>query len=342
MLRILLSSVLLALIVLPWIPCSNGVGSEAGVIELQPTEDVHIMHMSEVYKLSVYDLEYLRVCKKLGGVEEEELGSVHPYRLYVSFLKFDVSGIPADAKVSSAELKIYVYELEEPYEVGVHRCLDTSWSEKDTEWAILPPVETQPTSTVLVDKTGWHSLDAKAALMEALPAGELALAIQIEDYYPTRGLWFWSRTAPDPEVRPRLTITLSTPTSISCSVSSELVRMGEQIAVKGAISGPEGPLHLSTMINLTYVKPDGTRVEKTVGATDGEYADSYTPDAAGRWTVSASWPGDASHEGSVSPTLSFSVEETSPLERYSIQLLVLVVAVVAIVVVSLAAKRRRR
>jgi len=334
-------TVLLLLIVSLWIPLrANSVEGQTGVIELQPTEDAYIVGMAEVYKLYVHgDLEYLRVCDKVGGIEEEETGSVHPWKLMISFLKFDLSSVPRDAKVASAELKINVYDLEEPYRVGVYRCLNTSWRETDAEWLLLPPMDPEPT-TVVMDKTGWQSLDVKTAVIKALPARELALAVKIEDHYPTRGFWFWSRTA-SPDVRPKLIIALKTLTSITCSGSSQSVKIGEQLTVRGTLSGVEGPLPSAATIVLTYVRPDGTRVERTVTATEGEYVDSYAPDVAGSWGVSAAWAGDVLHDGSVSPTFSFLVEERPILERYSVQLGVLIVAAVLIVLASLVVRRRR-
>jgi len=55
--------------------------------------------------------------------------------------------------------------------------------------------------------------------------------------------------------------------------------------------------------------PDGTALTRTATtASDGSYSDSYKPDAAGSWSVTASWGGDSTHDNTTSPSTSFTVK----------------------------------
>ena len=101
-----------------------------------------------------------------------------------------------------------------------------------------------------------------------------------------------------------------TSTTISCAVSSSDVTEGNSATISGAIT----PLIAETMVTLTYQKPDGSTVTRTVPSdVDGEYSDSYTPDTEGAWSVTVSWDGDGSYEGTTSSTTSFTVTKSGCL-----------------------------
>jgi len=93
--------------------------------------------------------------------------------------------------------------------------------------------------------------------------------------------------------------------TISITLSATTIHMGETITVSGSIS-PQVP---GVPVVLTYSKGD-TKVERTVTSTeDGSFNDTYTPDAAGAWSISASWKGNKEFEGATSETMSFEVVE---------------------------------
>jgi hypothetical protein len=97
-------------------------------------------------------------------------------------------------------------------------------------------------------------------------------------------------------------------TTLSCSVSSSEVTEGEPVTISGAIS-PEAS---DKRITLTYQKPDGSTVTRTITTgSDGTFSDSYTPNVDGSWSVSASWDGDSTHEGASSSSKSFTVKKKS-------------------------------
>jgi len=104
---------------------------------------------------------------------------------------------------------------------------------------------------------------------------------------------------------PTQTLTVAKASStISCSVSPASIIIGSSVTVSGSIS----PGHGGVTVTLTYTRPDSSVVTRTVtSGAGGNYTDTYTPDRAGSWTVKASWPGDADHNGATSSVQSFSV-----------------------------------
>jgi len=94
-------------------------------------------------------------------------------------------------------------------------------------------------------------------------------------------------------------------TAISCTSSSSEIIEGNTVIISGSIS----PTVSGKAIILTYRKPDGTIITRTVTTiSDGSYNDSYKPDAAGSWSVTASWNGDSTHDNATSSSISFTVK----------------------------------
>jgi len=105
----------------------------------------------------------------------------------------------------------------------------------------------------------------------------------------------------DPEFKNRVASTIS----VSCSQQNVVI--GKNTVVSGSIS----PAHDNMAVKLTYVRQNGSNVSRTVRTTSsGSYSDSFSPDKAGNWKVSASWDGDIDHDDSTSSASSFTVLAT--------------------------------
>jgi len=93
-------------------------------------------------------------------------------------------------------------------------------------------------------------------------------------------------------------------TTVSCSVTPSEVTQGASVTVSGSIN----PALSGKTVTLTYTKPDGTSLTRTVTTgSDGSYSDSYNVDAVGSWSVKASWDGDSTHASASSSSASFTV-----------------------------------
>ena len=100
-------------------------------------------------------------------------------------------------------------------------------------------------------------------------------------------------------------IVLKAKSCLSLSVSRENLTRGEEVTISGFISPPFA--HITVM--LTFEGPNGKTFTKTV-LTDikGSFNYTFVPEDVGRWNVHASWPGNESYKGSLSPSLSFTVK----------------------------------
>jgi hypothetical protein len=136
--------------------------------------------------------------------------------------------------------------------------------------------------------------------------------------------------------------------SLSLSVSPPSLKVGESVALGGALSPG-----LTTTVELVYTRPDGFELVKHVTTSNaGAFSDAFKPDMPGPWSVKARWPGDTDHYAGESQTQSFSVEplpEQPPslwdqiartLPTVALLAVLLVVAVLAVILLRRRSARR--
>ena len=98
------------------------------------------------------------------------------------------------------------------------------------------------------------------------------------------------------------------PSSIVCSVSSKDIEMGEKVTVSGHLYPPM----VGVSVTLTYEKPDGSNIQRSVITTsDGFFSDTFTPDLNDEWRVIGRWSGDDDYQNTISTQVSFTVESDS-------------------------------
>jgi len=122
------------------------------------------------------------------------------------------------------------------------------------------------------------------------------------------------------------------PSYILITVSPGSIKQTTNVTVGGFIS----PAVVGATVTLTYTKPDGTNITRSVKTTStGNYSDSYNPMDPGTWKVLSSWPGDQSRTGAKSNQVQFQVTELSFIERYATTIgaagLVVIIALVGVV-----------
>ncbi len=97
--------------------------------------------------------------------------------LAYSYLKFDLSGIPSDANIVNATLRVYWYEKGGSVygmpsdEIGVFLCSDNSWGEQTITWNNKPALVSSPTSVwslSLIEYHGYQSWDITQDVKNAL------------------------------------------------------------------------------------------------------------------------------------------------------------------------------
>ena len=96
--------------------------------------------------------------------------------------------------------------------------------------------------------------------------------------------------------------TVKYPTTISCSASSSIIKMGESLTVSGRIDHPD------SLLSLTYKVQGGTIVKTVKADATGLFGDTFKPTGTGVWTVQASWSGNATCLAGSSTQVSFTVE----------------------------------
>jgi flagellin-like protein len=122
--------------------------------------------------------------------------------------------------------------------------------------------------------------------------------------------------AGDPTYKPstssnrEFTVTKANP-SLSCSVNHDNRDFGESITTSGTLTSSGNPLSGQT-ITLTYSIGTTVHATRTVTTSgSGGYTDTYTPDAVGDWTVTASFTGNTNYN-SATTHAHFTVSKANP------------------------------
>jgi len=134
-------------------------------------------------------------------------------------------------------------------------------------------------------------------------------------------------------------VSMKTPSALSCSVSKDTIMQGQSIVVSGTLN-----VTLSgKTVTLTYRKPDSSAMNRTVTTdSDGSYSDSYTPDATGSWSITASWEGDSTYNGATSSSRSFIVNAVPFIETtLGMAMIGGGIVLIVIVVVVLVLRKRK-
>lgn len=97
------------------------------------------------------------------------------------------------------------------------------------------------------------------------------------------------------------------PTSLTCSINTDTITIGERIEISGKITPPLS----SKIIDLEFTRPDESKLKlQAMTRSDGLFKTDYEPDKVGLWTVRARFTGDKIHRSSQSSTRSFTVKNT--------------------------------
>lgn len=260
-----------------------------------------------------------------------------------AYVMFNLSEIPSDVEITDASLQLYnVDAFPSKLNVSAHYCPDNTWNETEITWDNMPSFAPEPECSVQVSKYGWYNWTVTDRVRSVVSNGDKFLTEVLKvDVVPSDGAFmaaFYSKDSQQgEEYGPRLTINVTKrSTSISCSVSSDVVPLVNQLTVFGSIEPNPGMVE----VVLTYTGPGGEEVRTLISDPEGLFNDTFIPGKAGEWLVVANWSGNDFYEGAVSPQVSFTVESAGPI------LFFLGIAVIAFVAFSIIVKgrspRRRR
>ena len=145
-----------------------------------------------------------------------------------TYVKFDLTSIPSDATVTSANLEIYLSDTGgnlywSPADtIGAYYCSDNSWTELGITWNNKPNFNPNPTgswSFGMLDFTGYKLWDVTADVKTALTSGTLTEVLKFESKTGNGYALYHSKEGAS---RPKLTVTYST--EPVCSVNFESVQ----------------------------------------------------------------------------------------------------------------------
>ena len=115
----------------------------------------------------------------------------------------------------------------------------------------------------------------------------------------------------NPVPRSGPTVAARATATITLAADSSSVNLGDNITVRGVVTGYEGRL-LSVSLTVRVTKPDGTFTDTTVSsAANGSYSHTWTPGITGTWKAQASWAGNTQYRPSSSPERSVNVRGPS-------------------------------
>ena len=138
--------------------------------------------------------------------------------LYRSFMTFDLSSIPANAVIISAELYLYAYgdhsQTSGSNDGRVH-ALNAAWAESTLTWNNQPGFTTSSTDPVLVASTvgGSNSpgldyvVDVSALVRNQVGLNEMSFVMKLSTESGYRKLHFWSKEYTTSGKRPKLVVT---------------------------------------------------------------------------------------------------------------------------------------
>ena len=97
-----------------------------------------------------------------------------------SFVLFNLSSIPDNAVVQTAEFYVYASVIRGSIHVGVFKGFDTDWNDEELYWTDSRTQHASGSSpvTTQIDSIGWHKFDVKEYVQESLQKRKLSLVIR--------------------------------------------------------------------------------------------------------------------------------------------------------------------
>ena len=322
-------------------------GAESKAAILSPIEDGYIDTLQPAVNFAGANLEVEYHCIKPQS------------RQRWSFLLFNLTSIPLNSTIESAELYLYAFESHGTLRVGAFKSSDTSWNEKDLYWTPARETSVSQTSnnTQQITNVAWYHFSVKSEVQDSLQAEMVTLAIR-PDYpqgfeHAARAVFYSNDQAGRPNT-PRLEVvysaraTTDTPrpsrqrTAIILDTDPSRAGVGADVKIFGVLQLDgallkDQPVIIEYLFNISAWKTISTlRTDE-----DGTFVITWRPEKAGSIQIRARYPGNENYQASESLT-QLEVEPIEIEQFNSWYLLIITVTVAAAFLLLRGATKKRR
>ena len=197
---------------------------------------------------------------------------------YYIYIRFDLSGIPSDAAIVSAELKLYATEgIADGKTVKIYRVL-ADWSETGITWNNKPDNAANETDSTSTPSTNnWMVLDVTGDVEGFVNGsfsnyGWVIKCVDCGNQY--KG--FASSEYSDTSKRPKLVVEYVEPNTVTVTVANTTITETETVTTTQTINNTVTQTVTTTVGNTTYY----TTIYETVSPTYGNQTVNYYTDLA--------------------------------------------------------------
>ncbi|MEM2982185.1 MAG: DNRLRE domain-containing protein [Candidatus Bathyarchaeia archaeon] len=272
---------------------SSFVSSESHAAILKPTQDGYIDSMQPSVDFS-------------GSNLYVEYYYFKPHsRQRWSFLLFDLSSIPVDSKIESAELHVYAFDVHGTLRVGAYRSMDTAWSEKELYWtqARVASVSRRAADTKQLSNIAWYVFNVSSEVEEALRDRKLTLVLKpdySEGFEHAASAVFYSSDQPGRFNSPRLEIVYTSPTvtpaqpkgkvTLKLNAEPHKIHVGTYLSIFGDLKIDGSPLKEKTVkIEYSLEGSAWTTISKVETDSDGTFELRWKPEKEGHIRLRATF-----------------------------------------------------
>lgn len=247
-------------------------------------------------------------------------------RTVQSWLKFDLSGIPAGATITSAILSLNLVYTTVDQNIGVYGESSNSWAEGSITWNNAPRGSVSSSYSwynYVTNGTSYYSWN-----VQSLVAGASLVSLVLQ---PTtsqsQNINGWSNFYGSGSSGPSLTITYSytpAPSEVQLAISQNTVSLGGSVILTANIT----PTTASDGTVTIQYSSDGVNwgTLSSGTPTSGTFSYVWSPESVGTYYLRATWTGDSYYQGSTSneqtlvvqqiqTSISLSAPSTSSLDQ---------------------------
>jgi len=193
----------------------TAIGTNADVIQINPTDDSFVESSLPAMNFG-----------SSAGLYVGDAQPSAPNSIARSYLKFDLSSLPAGAAIDTATLHMYNNVMYYPaVSVGAHFLSNDGWTEGGITWSNAPTgYNASPTALETISMTVWTSWDVSPDV-QAEWAGDGVYSVVMKEPAADEGadgnyVLFNSKDDPHPSARPYLRISYSPDTALEGMRSS--------------------------------------------------------------------------------------------------------------------------